>query len=97
VSDTLPPTDDSLYPDDELLDLGQLLAHGLASADAQAVLGQHTALPRWEVRERYELLVRERGGTAMTTATPHLTTEEAGAVQLLARSWPGTRGLVGPE
>jgi hypothetical protein len=46
-------------PDDELLDLYQLIAEGLDPADARNVLGPHTALPRWEVRERYEVLQRE--------------------------------------
>jgi hypothetical protein len=62
VSDTPPPPDDGLDPYDELLDLGQLVAEGLDPADVRAMLGPHTALPRREVHERYELLLREREG-----------------------------------
>jgi hypothetical protein len=47
-------------PNDELLGLEQLIAEGFAPEEARAVLGPHTALPRWEARERYELLLRER-------------------------------------
>ncbi len=42
--------------DDELLDLDQLLAEGMEPAEARAVLGPHSALPRWEALERWEML-----------------------------------------
>jgi hypothetical protein len=51
--------DDRADPD-ALLDLDQLIGEGLDPEDARAVLGPHTALPRWEVSERWELLLRER-------------------------------------
>jgi len=49
--------------DDELLDEDQLAAE-LDPADARAVLGPHTALPRWEIAERLEMLRLEREGRA---------------------------------
>ena len=55
------PSDDGPDRDGELLGLEQLIAEGLCPDDARAVLGPHVALPRWEVRERHEMLMRERG------------------------------------
>jgi hypothetical protein len=52
--------DDRANPD-ELLDLDQLIAEGLILDEACAVLGPHTALPRWEASERWELLRERRG------------------------------------
>jgi hypothetical protein len=47
--------------DDELLDLDQIMTQeGLDLEEAREVLGPHTALPRWEVYERYEMLQREQ-------------------------------------
>jgi hypothetical protein len=46
--------------DDELLGYDDLLNEGLDPDEARTVLGPHTALPRWEVAERWELLLHER-------------------------------------
>jgi hypothetical protein len=46
--------------DDDLLDIDQLLDEGLSVDEALAVLGGATAVYRWEARERYEMLQRER-------------------------------------
>jgi hypothetical protein len=57
------PSDDGPARDgDELLGPEQLIAEGLSSDDARAVLGPHAALPRWEVRDRHEMLMHERDG-----------------------------------
>ena len=48
--------------DDDLLGYDDLLAEDLTPEEARAVLGPHSALPRWEVTERYEMLLREREG-----------------------------------
>ena len=53
--------DDCPDRDDELLDQTQLIDMGMDPEDARVVLGPHTALPRREVHERYEMLRRERG------------------------------------
>jgi hypothetical protein len=48
--------------DDELMNLELLLNEGLDPADARAVLGPHSELPRWEIAERLAMLRRERQG-----------------------------------
>jgi hypothetical protein len=49
-------------PDDELLDLYQIIDElDIDPDDARAVLGPHSALPRWEACERWEMILRERG------------------------------------
>jgi hypothetical protein len=58
VSSTPTPIDDP-DPDDEPLGLDQLITEGMDPDDARAVLGPHTALPRGEICERYELLQRD--------------------------------------
>ena len=48
-------------PDDELIGLQQLIDDGMDTGTARQVMGAHSALARWEVLERLEMLRRERG------------------------------------